>query len=72
MRTTFARRNLKIIIIIIIAFTAYFICGLVMTIVLESGTFRKLVYDFNIENSLNSIPTIDAKHKVLVCVSVLL
>jgi len=42
-----------------------------MTVVLESGTFRTLIYDLNIENYLNSIPTISAKHKLCVYVSVL-
>ena len=42
-----------------------------MTVVLESGTFRTLMYDLSIENSLNSIPTISAKHKLCVSVNVL-
>jgi hypothetical protein len=42
-----------------------------MTVLLESGTFRILVYDLNIENSLNSIQTMGSKHKMSVSVSVL-
>jgi len=42
-----------------------------MTVLLESGTFRILVYDLNIENSLNSIQIMFSKHKMSVSVSVL-
>jgi hypothetical protein len=42
-----------------------------MAVGLESGTFRTLGYDLNIENSLNSIPTIGANHKMPVSVGVL-
>ena len=58
-------------IITIIDFTAYFICGLVMTVVLESGIFKTVAYKLNIGYSLNSIPTISANHNMCLSVSVL-
>jgi len=43
----------------------------VITVVLESGTFRTLAYDLNIKNSQNSIPTIGVTLTMSVSVSVL-